>query len=92
MIRAANRILQIINPDTKVIPGHGPLSNQAELKEYRTMLVTMRDRIEQLVKEGKTLEEALQAKPTQGFYEDPASSFPPEGFVKVVYMELAEMK
>ncbi len=50
----------------------------------------LRDRIEQLVKEGKTLEEALQAKPTQGFYEDPASSFPPEGFVKVVYMELAE--
>src|SRR4051812_45330333 len=39
MIAAADRALQITDDTSRIIPGHGPLSNKAELREYRAMLV-----------------------------------------------------
>ena len=45
MIAAANAVLGRASADTKIIPGHGPLSNSAELAAYRDMLVTVRDRV-----------------------------------------------
>ena len=51
--------------NTIIIPGHGkPVSNKAELKEYRDMLVDVRDKVAALKKSGRTLEETVAAKPT----------------------------
>ena len=90
MIAAADRLLALAGDGTKIIPGHGPLATKADLKAYRDMLVTARDRVGALVKAGKTLEETTAAKPLaeldakwgQGFLKaDP--------FVSILYKDLS---
>ncbi|MEE8141711.1 MAG: MBL fold metallo-hydrolase, partial [Planctomycetota bacterium] len=65
MIAAADVVLKTANNSTKIIPGHGSLSNKKELQEYREMLVTMRDRIQKLIDQGKNKDQVIAAKPTQ---------------------------
>jgi cyclase len=63
LIRAADAYLKVANDQTKIVPGHGALAKKADLVAWREMLVTSRDRIDTLVKEGKTEQEVLAAKP-----------------------------
>jgi cyclase len=67
MIKAVDQVLASVDGDTIIIPGHGPLSNKEKLQGYRKMLATIRERVVQHLKEGKTLEEILAARPTQEF-------------------------
>lgn len=90
MIQSADSVIKMINNETKVIPGHGPLSNRAKLQAYRDMLAKAKERIDKLIKSGKTLEETIAAKPTEGLYSGGESSFPADAFIKVVYMELSK--
>jgi glyoxylase-like metal-dependent hydrolase (beta-lactamase superfamily II) len=53
-ILAQEKVLASIDDDTRIIRGHGPLGNKAELQAYHDMLVVVRDRIAKLVKAGKT--------------------------------------
>jgi len=69
MIDAAELGLGLADEDTVVVPGHGPLSNRAELAAYRDMLAGFRERIAALKAEGRTLEEVIAAKPTVEFDE-----------------------
>jgi cyclase len=63
MIAAANKALPRADDETKIIPGHGPLGNKADLTKYRNMVVTARDRVQKLKSEGKTAQEAAATKP-----------------------------
>jgi glyoxylase-like metal-dependent hydrolase (beta-lactamase superfamily II) len=90
MIRASEKILDIVDENTKIIPGHGPLSNRKGVRNFRAMLVTLRDRIKSQISEGKTLEEVLASKPTADFDKEKAQAVPPEMFVKIIYDELAK--
>jgi glyoxylase-like metal-dependent hydrolase (beta-lactamase superfamily II) len=63
MIAATDVFLALANNDTKVVPGHGPLTNKAGMATYRDMLVTAQDRVAKLSAEGKSLDEAVAAKP-----------------------------
>ena len=65
IIAAANRVLELANDESKIIPGHGELSNKQELTAYRDMMVEVRSRISEHVTAGKSLEQVLAAKPTQ---------------------------
>lgn len=56
MIAAADYLLQIAKPGTKFIPGHGLLCSSVEVKEYRDMLVSIRDQVKRLVKKGHSQE------------------------------------
>ena len=67
VINFCKAVLGQINPQTIVIPGHGPIANQEKLVAYVAMLETLRGRILELVKAGKTLEEVVAAKPTHDF-------------------------
>ena len=58
-------ILSVINDETVVVPGHGPISTTQDMKNYIDMLVVVRDRIKNLIDEEKTLEEVLEAHPAQ---------------------------
>jgi len=69
LILAHEKVLAGIDDTTRLIRGHGPLGNRAELQAYHDMLVVVRDRIAKLVKSGKTQEQVLAARPTQGFEE-----------------------
>jgi cyclase len=63
MINAADKILPLAGNDTKVIPGHGPLGNKADLVKFRDMLVTARDRVQKLKASGMSAQEASATKP-----------------------------
>ena len=88
VIGAADRMLALAGEGTKIIPGHGPLATKADLKAYRDMLSTLRDRVAAQVKAGKTLEEVTAAAPTadldakwgQGFLKGPQ-------FLSIVYKD-----
>jgi glyoxylase-like metal-dependent hydrolase (beta-lactamase superfamily II) len=68
MITASEANLMATTDQTIIIPGHGrPVSNRAELKEFRDMLVTVRDNVAKLKKQGRSLDETLAAKPTAAF-------------------------
>jgi glyoxylase-like metal-dependent hydrolase (beta-lactamase superfamily II) len=85
MVRAIDRALELCNKDTKVIPGHGRLSNMQELRTYRDMLKTVADRINTMMREGKSREEIIAAKPTQDLDEKWAGGFlQPDRWVGIV--------
>ena len=69
LIKAHETVLATLDDDTKIIRGHGPLGNKAELQAYHDMLVVVRDRIARLVKAGKDQEQVVAARPTREFEE-----------------------
>ncbi|HJY53383.1 MAG TPA: MBL fold metallo-hydrolase [Candidatus Udaeobacter sp.] len=64
MIRAAEANVANADDETIVIPGHGPIGNKSQLIEFRDMLVAIREKVADLKKQGKSLDEAVAAKPT----------------------------
>jgi cyclase len=91
MIAATDAYLKLTNPRTRIVPGHGPIADKAALTEYRTMLITARDRMAKLVKDGKSEDDVVAAKP---FADLDAKWAPTElaskNFVRVVYHSLAD--
>lgn len=69
MIEAVDRVLQMINSDTRVIPGHGPLGDHQTLQDFHRMLVTVRDRVKRMMDAGKTVERIVLAELTAEFDE-----------------------
>src|SRR5580700_12338864 len=63
MIAAADKIISLAGNDTKIVAGHGPLGNKADLTKFREMLVTSRARVEKLKSAGKSAHEAVAEKP-----------------------------
>jgi cyclase len=63
MIKAVDSILALADADTKIIAGHGPLGDRAQLTSYRDMLQTSYERLKALKADGKTAKEAAAAKP-----------------------------
>jgi glyoxylase-like metal-dependent hydrolase (beta-lactamase superfamily II) len=93
MIAAVKRILLLCDQNTKVIPGHGHLSDKAELEEYLKMLVAVRDRINREIKAGKPLDAVIASQPTRDLDQVWGKGFmKPEQFVKVVYDSLVNEK
>ena len=92
MIQAAGRGIALADEDTKIIPGHGPLSNRKELVAYRDMLVKARDAVQKLVDAGKSLKETLEAKPTADLDAEWGQAPFPKAklFVTLVYTSLKE--
>jgi cyclase len=70
MITTADTVLSFVDDETRLIPGHGPVSGKATLKAYRDMCVTLRDRVWAMKKDGMSLEEVIAANPTADFDED----------------------
>ncbi len=90
MITNIKQILTMINENTKVVPGHGPLSTKAELQNYVSMLTTVRDKVSRLIEKGRKIEEVVAEKPTQAFDETWGKGFlPPDQFARLVYMDLS---
>ncbi len=67
MVAALDRALTLTDDKTTVIPGHGRLLNSVELKTYRDMLATVRDRVRALIDQGKSRAEIIAEKPTKEF-------------------------
>jgi len=91
MITATDAYLKLVNARTRIVPGHGPLADKAALMEYRTMLISAHDRMAKLVKEGKSEDEVVAAKPFTDFDAKWApTELASKNFVRVVYHSLAD--
>jgi len=64
MIAATEANLADLSDKTIVIPGHGPVADKSQLKFYRDLLVTVRERVATLKRQGRSLDEIVAAKPT----------------------------
>jgi glyoxylase-like metal-dependent hydrolase (beta-lactamase superfamily II) len=89
MIGAVERGLELADGETKVIPGHGPLTDRDGLAAYHAMLVEIRDRVQALVDQGLDLAQAVAARPTAPWDEALGKAFiKPDALVIFVYNSL----
>jgi glyoxylase-like metal-dependent hydrolase (beta-lactamase superfamily II) len=100
-IAALNHILNLTVPGhtqdggTYVIPGHGRICDEADVVEYRDMVVIIRDRIRDMISKGMTLDQVRAAKPSRDYdteYVTKDSFVTADRFVEAVYKSLKEAK
>jgi glyoxylase-like metal-dependent hydrolase (beta-lactamase superfamily II) len=90
--------MKIAGPETKLIPGHGTYINRTDIIPYRDMILAVRDKVQQLIGEGRTLQEVLAAKVTAPYDAKVPGGLLPAGaagtsadrFVTMVYSQLKE--
>lgn len=90
LVAAIETVLSRVDARTVIVPGHGPVSNRAELAAYRDMLVAVGRRVRELVDGGASVDEVLAARPTAAFderYGEAGESA--ERFVRVLHADLA---
>jgi len=89
LIAAVERILKLSKSNTKIIPGHGSLAKKKDLEAYLKMLKTIRSSVFSLIKGGKSVDEAISAKPSSEFDKNWGGGFmSPDKFVRIVYTSL----
>jgi cyclase len=103
-IASLNRLVDIAIPSvpivsreigTSIIPGHGRICDQLDVVEYRDMVTIIRDRVRDLIKAGRTLDQVKAADPTRGYHARYGSMTGPwttEQFVEAVYRSLTSKK
>jgi cyclase len=93
MLDGLGVVIGIAGPNTKVIPGHGPTVDRAAVIAHRDMILAVRDRVAELVKQGKSPEEVLAAHPTSEFDSKvPMVTGSSDRFVGQLYAELKPAK
>lgn len=99
LIEALNQIIDITVPADKqeggtlVVPGHGRICDEADVVEFRDMVTIIRDRIQFLIKQGRTLEQVKEARPTadyDGRYGATNGFWTTDKFVEAVYKSLTQ--
>jgi len=97
VIDGLNRIIELTIPaaqqegGTMVIPGHGRLCDEADVVEYRDMVTILRDRIQDMLHQGMSLEQVKAARPTRdydGRYGVTSGPWTTDAFVEAVYRSL----
>ena len=100
-IAALNRLIDLTVPRDKqeggtyVIPGHGRVADEADLVEYRDMVTILRDRIADLIRQGKSLAEVKAAQPTADYdprYSLASNPWNKDKFIEAVYAGLSQAK
>lgn len=84
MIKAIENLIAITNDQSKIIPGHGMMSTKKDLIDYKNMLVTVRTRVADGIKQGKTLQQIADSDPLKGYIVIVDKFF----FVETIYKEL----
>lgn len=88
MIDFCEQVLALIDDQTVVIPGHGPLADAATLSRYVDMLKTVRDRVADMIAQGMSLEAVEAAAPASDFEDEFGPVSASLGFVNRVYTSL----
>jgi cyclase len=101
VVDALNRVLDLAFPDfrleggTLVIPGHGRICDSADVAYYRDMVTIIRDRVQDMIKKGMTLDQVKAAKPTRDYdprYGSTSGSWTTDMFVEAAYKSLSAKK
>lgn len=90
MVEGLNAVIQAAGPNTKIIPGHGPIVDKTGVAAHRDMIMALRDRVAQSIQQGKTVEEATAAKLTSDYDTRVPGATPmtADRFVGQLYAEL----
>jgi glyoxylase-like metal-dependent hydrolase (beta-lactamase superfamily II) len=97
MLKGLNNLIDITVPEkqsedgTLVIPGHGRIADQPDVVYYYEMLSIVRDRVQDMISRGLTLEQVQAARPTRDFdnrYGRDAGAWTTAKFVQTVYQSL----
>ncbi len=92
-IGAAKRILALCNDQTRLIPGHGEIVGRDQLVVWLEVLSAVRDRVQALIDEGKSLEEAVAAKPTADLDGRMGTNFiSPDKIVEAAYRSMTGVR
>jgi len=89
MIKAVETANLLVNDDTQIIPGHGPLANKQDLLAYHRFLSTLKDRLMEAINNGTPLEEVNVAKMVSGFEELSWSFINAKRIVSIGYESLS---
>lgn len=68
-IKAYDLLIEVSDADTKILPGHGVISNVAEVRQVRDMMLVIRDRVKSAISSGQTLEQIQAAGLTSEYNE-----------------------
>ncbi|WP_295799397.1 MBL fold metallo-hydrolase [uncultured Microbulbifer sp.] len=91
VIDNASRVLKLADDKTRIIPGHGPLSDKKGLQQYHDLMVRLRNKIKTLVDAGNTREQVIAARPTREFDEHYGQGFmKPDIWTGIVYDSLSQ--
>jgi len=91
MISAVERIAEMADENTTIIPGHGPIIDREQLLGYHQMLVTVRRRLDAAIDAGRSLEDIQAAGITAEFDEQWGGGFiPPDRWVELLYRGATE--
>lgn len=89
LIAAQEKALKVCNEQTRIIPGHGSLVGKSDLQAYHDMLATIHQRVSDLIRKGRSLEQVRAAAPSREFDERWGKGlFSPDAFVQRVFIEL----
>ncbi len=67
MIRNSAAILKVVDSNTKIVPGHGPLGSKADLQQSHDMLADANEQVSKLIQQGKGLDGLIAAQPTKKY-------------------------
>ena len=84
IIKATENLIAVTNDQSKIIPGHGAISTKKDLIDYKNMLITVRKRIADGIKQGKTLQQIADSDPLKGY----TAVFDKFFFVESIYKSL----
>jgi cyclase len=88
IVKAADTALAMANDTTKIIPGHGPVANKADLLVYRNMVADVASKVRLAIKQKKTIEAIKAMKLTAGYDVKPDGFISGDKFVETVYKSL----
>jgi hypothetical protein len=90
MLAGFEAIMKLGRADTKIIPGHGAIVDKAAVAAHRDMMMAVRDKVAALVRQNKTQEEVVAAKPTTEFDSKVTGATPmtADRFVGQLYQEI----
>jgi glyoxylase-like metal-dependent hydrolase (beta-lactamase superfamily II) len=101
VIDGLNHVLDLAIPEdyaeggTRIIPGHGRICDEADVVEYRNMIVIVRDRVQNLINRGMTLEQVKAARPSLDYdylYGSDTGPWTTSMFIEAIYRELSASK
>jgi cyclase len=89
LLESMNTFIDLAGPNTKVVPGHGDVTNRAALVAHRDVITTVRDRVAKGIQESKTVEQIVASKPTADLDQKVGNAAQSaDRFVQQVYAEL----
>ena len=85
-LAALGRLIGIAGPDTKIVPGHGVVSNRMDVIGFRDMILDVKSRVEPMVAQGMSYDQVSAADPTSAYNARYGDS---ERFLRALYSELS---